>query len=174
MTLEDVLSKLQTQFTSNTILGKDETKPDASIKVDGSKILEISKFLRDELKFETLSCISGVDFPAVPAYAVVYHFFSYTNRLMVAIKVILPRQEGVSVPSIVSLFKAANWLERETYDMIGIIFTGHPDHRRILCPEDWVGHPLRKDYKTPDYYNGMPVPLYFEDETNAPKEGGTH
>lgn len=173
MTFDEVLTKLQSQFTSNVILGKDDTKPDASIKVDASKIHDITKYLRDELKFETLSCISGVDFPALPAYAVVYHFFSFTHKLMLPIKVLLPRQDGVSVQSIVDLFKAANWLERETYDMLGVTFTGHPDHRRILCPEDWEGFPLRKDYKTPDYYNGMPVPLFFEEEGTAPS-GGTH
>lgn len=173
MTLDEVFSKLQSKFSSQVILGKDETKPDASIKVEGSKIKDIAQFLRDEMQFETLSCISGVDFPALPAYAVVYHFFSYAHKQMLPLKVLLPRQEGVCVPSIVEIFKAANWLERETYDLMGVTFTGHPDHRRILCPEDWVGHPLRKDYQTPDYYNGMPVPLFFDEADQAPA-GGTH
>ena len=79
-------------------------------------------------------------------------------------KAYLPREGTPSIATISDIYKAANWHERETYDMFGIQFTGHPDHRRILCPEDWVGHPLRKDYVAPDYYNGMPVPLYFEEK----------
>ena len=92
----------------------------------------------------------------------VYHFASYQHKTIVALKAYLPRQEGASIPSLVSLFIAADWLERETYDMFGIQFTEHPDHRRILMPEDWTGFPLRKDFVTPDYYNSMPVPLSFD------------
>ena len=176
MTFDDVLKNLQTKFGA-AILGKDETKPDASIKVDGAKILEIAQFLKAEQHFESLSCVSGVDYPQAQSICVVYHFFSYTHKLMLPVKVTLPRPTDatgtVAVPSLCSVYKGANWLERETYDLIGVTFTGHPEHRRILCPEDWVGYPMRKDYKTPDYYNGMPVPLYFED-TDAPASGGTH
>lgn len=172
MTIDEVLQNLTQKFGAAAILGKDETKPDPSIKVNGAQIHAIAKYLRDELKFESLSCVSGVDFPKLPAYAVVYHFFSFSHKTMLPIKVLLPRQDGVSVPSLTDLFKAANWMERETYDMLGVTFAGHPDHRRILCPEDWTGFPLRKDYKTPDYYNGMPVPLYFDDPKAAKTEGG--
>lgn len=172
MTLDDVLGSLTQKFGATGILGKDETKPDPSIKVSGDKIHDVCAYLKDELKFESLSCISGVDFPKIPAYAVVYHLFSYTHKLMIALKVTLPRQDGVSVPTITDLYKGANWLERETYDMFGIEFKGHPDHRRILCPDDWQGFPLRKDYKTPDYYNGMPVPLSFTEGVN--EGGGGH
>ena len=89
---------------------------------------------------------------------------------MVALKVYLPREEAPKVRSVTDLYKSGNWMEREAYDLFGIHFEGHPDHRRILMPPDWVGAPLRKDYVTPDYYNGMPVPLFFDEPGN--KEGG--
>ena len=171
MTFDDIFSRLSQKFPKG-ILGKEETKPDASIKVAPEAIHEICQFLRDELQFETLHMVSGVDYPALPALCVVYHPGSYTHKMIVALKVYLPRTDEAKVASITDLYKAANWHERETYDMFGIQFINHPDHRRILCPEDWQGFPLRKDYVTPDYYNGMPVPLFFEE--TAPTEGGTH
>lgn len=171
MTFDDVFSKLSAKFPKG-ILAKEETKPDASIKVDPSAIHEVLKFMRDELNFETLHMVSGVDYPSLPALCVVYHPGSYHHKMIVPLKVYLPRTDDAKVTSVTDLYKAANWHERETYDMFGIQFLNHPDHRRILCPEDWKGFPLRKDYVTPDYYNGMPVPLYFED--GAPTEGGAH
>lgn len=171
MTFDQVFSELQKKFSS-AILEKEDTKPDPAIKIEGAKIREIMAYLRDELQFETLGCLSGVDYPNIPALCVVYHAQSYTHKMIVCLKAYLPRTAEAAVPTISDIFKAANWLERETYDLVGIHFTGHPDHRRILCPEDWVGHPLQKDYKTPDYYNGMPVPLYFEDPQAQPAKEG--
>ncbi len=170
MTFDEVFEKLKTKFP-DAILAKEETKPDPAVKIEPSKIKEILAFMRDELKFETLGCISGVDYPKIPALCVVYHPTSYTHKTIVALKAYLPRTEEPSIPTVTDLFKGANWLERETYDMFGIRFTGHPDHRRILCPEDWVGYPLRKDFKSPDYYNGMPVPLYFAEEEKTDTGG---
>jgi len=67
-------------------------------------------------------------------------------------------KDNPHVPSVESVWKTANWHEREAYDLIGVVFDGHPDLRRILLPDDWEGHPLRKDYKVPEFYNGMKVP----------------
>ena len=67
-------------------------------------------------------------------------------------------EDGTSIPSVVRLWKTANWHEREAYDMMGIQFEDHPDLTRILLSEDWEGHPLRKNFEEPDYYHGMPVP----------------
>jgi NADH-quinone oxidoreductase subunit C len=172
MTFEDVFQKLQEKFPKG-ILGKEDTKPDPFIKVAPEEIHAVILAMRDVLHFETLGCLSGVDYPATPALCVVYHLVSYTHKMVVPLKVTLPREPGVGVRSICDIYKAANWLERETWDLVGIHFEGHPDLRRILCPEDWVGHPLRKDYVTPDYYNGMPVPLYFDDTagSESKKEG---
>lgn len=145
-----------------------ETKPDPHLKVESSELPALVTFLKQHLHFETLSSISGVDQPAADSLQVVYHLFSYHHRCGLALKVTLARNAPTPVPSIHSIFRAANWLEREVYDLFGIEFAGHPDLRRILMPEDWTGFPLRKDYETPDYYAGMPVPLYFDEPKGLP------
>lgn len=164
MTFDEIYDKLLAKFPT-AILEKGQTKPDGYIKVAPDAIHDVVSYMKNVLHFETLGSISGLDYPKEPAsYCVAYHVVSYTHKTAVCLKVFLERKEGVSVRSICDLYKAANWLERETYDMYGIEFTGHPDQRRILMPLDWQGFPMRKDYVTPDYYNGMPVPLFFGDE----------
>ena len=173
MTFDEIHQKLQNRFPS-AVLERADTKPDPYLKIDAAQIHDVVKFLRDELQFETLGSLGGIDYPKLPAYCVAYHPVSYTHKMHLCLKVFLPREDGVSVRSIADLFKAADWLERETYDMFGIHFTGHPDHRRILMPNDWEGYPLRKDFQTPDYYNGMPVPLSFEDNHAGGTDAGGH
>jgi NADH-quinone oxidoreductase subunit C len=173
MTGPEILAILDQQFGQRI---KDK-KPDASdpfAVVAPEDLLEVCRFLRDDprLRFEMLNCISGVDYfepdpkkaPKAgfePHIEVVYHFQSFTHRHRFVLKVILPRwKEGKEgelpeVPSVTSLWGAADWHEREVYDLSGVWFTGHPDLRRILLAEDWIGHPLRKDYKYPLEYHGI-------------------
>lgn len=107
--------------------------------------------------FDMLSCITGVDNgPESGTIEVIYHLYSIPFNYSLALKVILPR-ENPEVESVVSIWKSANWLEREVYDMFGIGFKNHPDLRRILMPADWKGFPLRKDYKHEDYYRGVKI-----------------
>lgn len=176
MTFDEIHDKLKAKFPS-AILEKTDTKPDPSLKIEPAQIHDVLLYMRDSLGFETLGNLGGVDYPKIPALCVTYHPVSYTHRMVVCLKVYLPRPQGnevgASVRSVCDIYKAANWFERETYDMYGIRFEGHPDLRRILMPPDWEGFPLRKDFVTPDYYNGMPVPLYFENaETEQPEQGG--
>jgi NADH-quinone oxidoreductase subunit C len=168
MTFEDIFQKLQAKFpgTAEHL----QTKPDPAIKIEPKQIHEVVRFLKDELAFETLTSVTGLDYPKDNKIAVIYHLHSYTHKLLVGLKCYLPR-EAPSVRSIVDLYKGANWQEREQYDLLGIQFEGHPDLRRVLLPEDWVGYPLRKDFKTPDFYNGMPVPLFFDDSTHDKPAG---
>ena len=87
---------------------------------------------------------------------VVYHLYSYTHRHKFVLKVQLPREDP-SVPTVEGVWGVAKWQERESYDFYGIQFTGHSDLRRILLPDDWEGHPLRKDWVDPEYYHGLHV-----------------
>lgn len=110
-----------------------------------------------ELYFDMLSCITGVDNgPEAGAMEVIYHLYSIPFNQSLALKVILSR-ENPEVESVTPVWKSANWLEREVYDMLGISFTNHPDPRRILMPADWKGYPLRKDYKHEEYYRGVKI-----------------
>lgn len=107
--------------------------------------------------FDMLSCITGID-NGVEAgtMEVIYHLYSIPFNQSLTLKVMLPR-ENPEVESVNSIWKSANWLEREVYDMFGIGFKNHPDLRRILMPADWKGFPLRKDYKHEEYYRGMKI-----------------
>ena len=109
-----------------------------------------------ELQFDYLMCLSGID-NGKNILGVVYHLSSMQHRHKITVKVEVPADKP-DVPSVSSIWPTANWHEREAYDLIGIKFIGHPDLRRMLLPEDWEGHPLRKDYKVPEFYQGMKVP----------------
>jgi NADH-quinone oxidoreductase subunit C len=123
-------------------------------------IAEVAAFAKadPELLFDNLMCLSAVDYPkeTPPRMEVVYHLLSYTHHHTFVLKVHLSREDP-RVPTVENTWGVANWHEREAYDMFGIVFEGHSDPRRILLPDDWVGHPLRKDWTDPDFYNGMHV-----------------
>src|SRR5439155_15186799 len=103
-----------------------------------------------------LQNLTAVDWAKAGVLQVVYHLFSYAHRHEVVVKVDLPRDRP-RVPSVAALWKNADWLEREQYDLLGVVFEGHPDLRRLLMPDDWVGHPMRKDYREAAEYRGMPT-----------------
>ncbi len=127
--------------------------------IAGSKLIEVASDLHKNpaAYFDMLSCVTGVD-NGVEAgtMEVIYHFYSIPLNQSLALKVILSR-ENPEVESLVSIWKSANWLEREVYDMFGINFKNHPDLRRILMPADWKGYPLRKDYQHEEYYRGVKI-----------------
>jgi NADH-quinone oxidoreductase subunit C len=110
-------------------------------------LVELCRALRDTpgAEFDFCSDITAVDWPPRPKrFDVVYCLYSTTRRHRVRVKV--RAADGEAVPSVTGVWPAANWLEREVYDMFGVRFAGHPDLRRILMPEEWQGHPERKDY----------------------------
>lgn len=115
--------------------------------VPREKLLEIARVVATDAEFELpyLSFVSAVDRPEAGEFEVVYHCYSHQSLEELMLKVRIPR-EAPTVPSVTSIWDGANWHEREAYDLFGIIFEGHPNLRRIMMTDDWIGHPLRKDY----------------------------
>lgn len=120
---------------------------------------EIAQLIKteSELEFDSCQCITGVDFGIEQDLEVRYNFHSMKLKHKVEIRIAVARKKP-SIPSVEQVWRVADWFEREVYDMYGIRFKGHRDLRRMLLPDDWKGWPLRKDYKTPNIYNGMKVP----------------
>ncbi len=120
---------------------------ETTVYIAPAQMAAVAAFLRDGdgLKYDFLVSVVGVDYyPESPRFAVAYHLYSMVFNTTLRLKVRLEEDEGV--PSVTPLWPTANWQEREAYDMFGIPFDGHPDLRRILMPEEWDGHPQRKDY----------------------------
>src|SRR5689334_485125 len=136
-----IIEKLVKKFDGQTI----EFAGEPSVILPVEKIAEAAKVIHDEFGFDLLSTITAVDYwPAEdPRFHLFYRFTSIPNRMTLNVRVPIPALEA-SAPTITGVYKSANWNEREVYDMFGIQFTGHPDLRRILMPQDWEGHPLRK------------------------------
>lgn len=111
----------------------------------------------EELYFDMLSCLTGIDNgPEQGTMEVVYHLYSIPYDQSLTIKVVLDRANP-TIESVAHIWQTAIWHEREAFDLLGIHFNNHPDLRRILLPTDWEGHPLRKDYSTQEYYHGVKV-----------------
>lgn len=146
-----------------------DPKCDSSLTVEASSIVKLATWMRanDHMPFNALQCISGIDYLDYMEVAYIFGHFDVNAPRGVIIKVRLEDRVNPHVDSIVSIYPAADFLEREVYDMFGIKFTNHPDLRRILCPDDWKGWPLRKDYVAQKHYNGMLVypdsKMNFED-----------
>ena len=129
------------------------------IFIKSEKWIEIAEELKNhkDLTFDYLMCVTGYDNGAGNTLGVAYNFYSTSKKHYLEIRIEVERDNPV-IPSIEKLWKTADWLERETFDLYGVDFSGHWDLRRILLPADWEGYPLRKDFTEPNYYNGMPVP----------------
>jgi NADH-quinone oxidoreductase subunit C len=134
-----------------------------TVYVPAARLVATCRALHDtpSLAFDFLADVIAVDYlPREPRYEVVYHLVSLANRLRLRVKVRVPAES--SIPTVHRIWPAANWHEREVWDMFGIFIEDHPDLRRILMPEDWDGHPQRKDYpvqirKTPQTYEPLEV-----------------
>ncbi len=122
----------------------------------------------ERLYFDYLENLTGVDYPDNNQVGVVYHIQSIVHAHRLVLKTVaarLPKDADTPayipiIPSVMHIWRAAEWHEREAYDLLGICFEGHTDLRRILLPEDWEGHPLRKDYTQQEYYHGIKVDYY--------------
>lgn len=153
---EEILEYLSGQFPKTEFEAVQGDVGPMRIKLPFSAIKDVAKVLRDDdqLQFNTLMCLSGLHYPKEEEMGITYHLNSTLLRHSLAINVRVPA-ENPELPSVEQIWKTANWHEREAYDMFGIIFTDHPDLSRILCPKDWEGHPLRKDYVQQETYRGI-------------------
>jgi len=156
MTPQQIVTALQEKFAQRIIAAFPADKH-PRVHVDAADWRAVAEFLYSDpqLKMDWLANLSGVDYAADGKLAVVYDLWSFDLHHTFAVKVFCPR-DNAHVPSVVDLWAAADWNEREAFDMFGIVFDGHPDLRRILCADDWEGFPLRKDYVFPREYHGIP------------------
>ena len=168
MTAADTTQTLQTVFGPAVL----DARPDALdpfVVVEPARLADVAAFLRDDprMRFAILNDVTGVDYLETdpkkvakagftPHLEVVYHVSSFAvPGRRFTFKVTLPREGTPALPTLVGVWATADWQEREVHDLFGIVFAGHPDLRRILLADDWVGHPLRKDYEYPDEYHGI-------------------
>lgn len=156
MNIEEIFEKLKGRFSEAVVrLETPEEGVDGEswIVVKASDIKSIGKFLKQDpdLFFDYLACETAVD--EIEKITMVYILFSYPLRHKVMIKAEIPRDRP-EIETVEDLWGAANWFEREIFDLFGVLFHGHSNLRRIMLPEDWIGHPLLKDYKEPEEYRG--------------------
>jgi NADH-quinone oxidoreductase subunit C len=169
----ELVAALRSQFPA-AVVAEEPAARDPWVQIAVDAWPEVARALcdRPDWRFDTLSNLTAVDyfepdekkaakFPVSPHIEVVYHLFSLVHRHRLVVKLSLSRWKAdipgdlPEVPSVASVWAIANWHERECYDLSGVRFLGHPDLTRILCPDDWVGHPLRKDYEMPREYEGI-------------------
>jgi NADH-quinone oxidoreductase subunit C len=155
MTTVEIHERLKARF-GDDVGPLSEPKIDQHCVVKGERIVEICRFLKAEpaLAFDFLEDLTAVDWPKKNVIEIVYHLVSMTHRHVLKLKVEADRA-APSVATVECVWKTANWFEREVYDLFGVEFPGHPDLRRIMLPDDWVGHPLRKDYQEVGGWHGI-------------------
>ncbi len=169
MRSNEIVNKLKEAFPEE-IIEVCSFANQTSMVVKKQRIVEVMRFLHDNpgLNFGHLQDLCGVDYKDTKPYRfeVVYQLFSIEKEHAIRIRAMLP-EDDATIDTVTPIWDGASWHERECYDMFGIVFKGHPDLRRILMPEDWQGHPLRKDYplKGPkEYWKGFQEVLRKADE----------
>jgi NADH-quinone oxidoreductase subunit C len=158
MTASEIILLLNDTFGPRIVASFNDKHP--RIHINAADWRPVAEFLRFDprLLFDWLACLSGIDYAADDQLCVAYDLWSFDLRHSFAVKAYMPRQSP-KIASVVDLWSAADWHEREAFDFFGIPFDGHPDPRRILLADDWVGHPLLKDYVFPREYHGIPATI---------------
>ncbi len=152
---KEVYEKIREKFPDG-VEGVVEVPGDPYCVLKKEAVLPVCRWLKDDpdMRFDLCVCVGGAD--DTKDFWVTWHLHSIPKNQDAVLKLKVGREDP-SAPSVVSLWKGADWHEREAFDLYGIRFEGHPDLRRILLPDDWRGHPLRKDYEFPDEYQGIPL-----------------
>lgn len=155
MTYDEIYARLKEKLPA-AVIDAPKTHGEPFVLVKAESIADVCRLLRDDptLAFDYPSCISGLD--NGKEMWVVYHLRSIKHTHCAVLKAPVDRANP-RIPSVMPIWRGADWHERETFDMYGVRFEGHPDLRRILLPEDWPGYPLRKDYEFPEEYQGIPL-----------------
>ncbi len=153
----DQIAKMIEERFPGQVLGTVSHAGQVGVLLAKEQLTEVCRFLHDEpsLLMDHLADLTAVDYSAYPGdrgprFEVVYNLISTVHHHRIRLKVRVPGDDP-RVDTLTPIWHTANWHERETYDLMGIVFSGHPDLRRILLPEDWVGHPLRKEYPLKGY-----------------------
>lgn len=143
--LENELTRRYRDRFGATILDAVEDRKQSILIVDSTQLLEVARYSRDEEKFDLLEDYTAVDWPRrEKRFDLVAQLYSFANSTRLRLKIPLGADQQPA--TLVPIWPAANWLEREIFDLFGIVFRGHPNLKRILLPDEWQGHPLRKDY----------------------------
>lgn len=149
--LSNEIARELNESAAGAILEGSQKLGELCLYVDAARIVEICRHLKEQQKFVRLSSITAVDWtPAEPRFEVVYHLHSIERNLRVRLKCRVSG-EAPEINSVTPVWRGANWYEREVFDLFGIGFRNHPNLQRILMPEDWEGHPLRKDFPVHGY-----------------------
>ncbi len=144
ITVDEIKSSIATEFPTGVRTSSKSKPRRVYVDVDKEVLFQFCKFIKEKLDFGQCSCVCGVD--RKDKFQTVYHISSYTNNSTIEIVVDLPHDDP-EVDSVTPLWGGANWHERETYDMFGIIFKGHPNLKRIMLPQDYKFYPFRKDFE---------------------------
>ncbi len=154
MTPDEILALLHDQFPQSTFAWQQGQAGDPWLLVPADQIIPVLDYLKSTHGFIFLSCLGGIDY--VTGLGVVYVIRSFEKKCEITLKVLLP-YDRPEVASAHALYGNADFFEREAWDLLGIRFTGHPNLTRIMMPDDWQGHPLRKDYVEAPDYHGIPT-----------------
>ncbi len=142
---ENATASAVESFDAAAVLAGKFDRGELTLEIAPGSIVSVCRFLKQELRFVRLSTVTGVDwYPAEPRFEVVYHLHSPERNERLRLKCRLPGSDP-EIDSVTGVWRGANWYERETFDLFGVRFRNHPDLRRIMLPDDWEGHPLRKD-----------------------------
>lgn len=162
---EALAAQLTTHFGAEAVSTFDQDALQPWIEIAPSFLVPVCRFLREDpaFYFDMLACLTGLDEGTkANRIGVIYHLTSIPKNQQLVLKCMVARDSGQEenkglpvLPSVSAIWRTAEWHEREAYDLFGLFFTNHPDLRRILMPEDWPGHPLRKDYENPEFYHDV-------------------